>query len=659
MKLLQLTLKNYQGIQSFDIRPMGSSMTISGPNGSGKSTIASSLSWLLTGKSASGEKSYSPKPLDADGHEIHHLVTSAEAVFELDNGEELIISKELSENWKKKKNGPDEFSGNTVAYYINGDPTTETMYKRTLQSYFTPDESMMLTIPSYFAEELDWTDRRRILLQISGGITDADVIAADSSLKDVPAIIAAENTDDASEALIRLQRKEKELRAEKESIIPRIDEAAVAIPDVSALDEKTLLSALEDEREKRSELSERRATLSTDTSLIENRKRIAELEAEYAEKKALYTRQMNALNAEADEAIEKAGSEIRRLKAVIHEKEDELESMERKLKGAVAKRVRLLSEYESLQKERDEVAADSSFETVCPTCHQRLPEDVIRKNEAEHRSMTERRLAEIDEAIGKTKDDGRLVKDDIEKLENSISEYRKALDDAREKLPALEKDYADAEKTIRTPLPFDTTDDAMAIAEKRDAIRRAMRDSDISRSEAEKALDDEIRASDIRSREITEKIQLFRQKEAQEKRIEELKKDAEEISENIVKTAGSIRLLQLFIRKRAEMLDDRISSMFHGVRFRLTEVLINGSIRECCEPIVKARNGWIPYTQASNAERINGGIEIIRVLSDALDKRMPVMIDNAESVIDMETPDGMQLIRLYVKDTISGGLEVA
>lgn len=659
MKLLQLTLKNYQGIKDFDIRPMGKSMTISGPNGSGKSTIASSLSWLLTGKSASGEKSYSPKPLDADGHEIHHLVTSAEAVFELENGEELILSKELSENWKKKKNGPDEFSGNTIAYYINGDPTTETMYKRTLQSYFTPDESMMLTIPSYFAEELDWTDRRRILLQISGGITDADVIATDSSLKDVPAIIAAENTDDASEALIRLQRKEKELRAEKESILPRIDEAAVAIPDVSALDENALLSALENEREKRSELSERRATLSTDTSLIENRKRIAELEAEYAEKKAEYAKEMNALNAEADEAIATAGSEIRRLKAVIHEKEDELESMERKLRGANAKRERLLSEYESLMKERDDVASDSAFETVCPTCHQRLPEDVIRKNEAEHRSMTERRLSEIDGAIETTKADGTRVKEDIEKLESSIAEYRKAIDDAREKIPALEKEYADAEKTIRTPLPFDGTDDAVAIAGKLDAIRRAMRDSDISRSEAEKALDDEIRASDIRSREITEKIQLFRQKEAQEKRIDELNKEAEEISASIVKTAGSIRLLQLFIRKRAEMLDDRISSMFHGVRFRLTEVLINGSIRECCEPIVKARNGWIPYTQASNAERINGGIEIIRVLSAALDKRMPVMIDNAESVIDMETPDRMQLIRLYVKDTISGGLEVA
>ena len=659
MKLLQLTLKNYQGIKDFDIRPMGKSMTISGPNGSGKSTIASSLSWLLTGKSASGEKSYSPKPLDADGHEIHHLVTSAEAVFELENGEELILSKKLSENWKKKKNGPDEFSGNTIAYYINGDPTTETMYKRTLQSYFTPDESMMLTIPSYFAEELDWTDRRRILLQISGGITDADVIAADASLKDVPAIIASENTDDASEALLRLQRKEKELRAEKESILPRIDEAAVAIPDVSALDEHALLSALENERDKRSELSERRATLSTDTSLIENRKRIAELEAEYAEKKAQYTKEMNALNAEADEAIATAGSEIRRLKAVIHEKEDELESMERKLKGSNAKRERLLSEYERLRKEREETAADSAFETVCPTCHQRLPEDVIRKNEAEHRTMTERRLSEIDGAIETTKADGTRVKEDIEKLESSIAEYREAIENAKEKLPDLEKEYADAEKTIRTPLPFDETDEAAAIAEKRDAIRRAMRDSDISRSEAEKALDDEIRASDIRSREITEKIQLFRQKEAQEKRIDELNKEAEEISASIVKTAGSIRLLQLFIRKRAEMLDDRISSMFHGVRFRLTEVLINGSIRECCEPIVKARNGWIPYTQASNAERINGGIEIIRVLSAALDKRMPVMIDNAESVIDMETPDRMQLIRLYVKDTISGGLEVA
>ena len=87
MRLLQLSLTNYQGIPQLVIKPMGRSMTISGPNGSGKSTIASALSWLLTGKSASGEKGYSPKPLDADGNEIHHLTTSAEAVFQVTPGE--------------------------------------------------------------------------------------------------------------------------------------------------------------------------------------------------------------------------------------------------------------------------------------------------------------------------------------------------------------------------------------------------------------------------------------------------------------------------------------------------------------------------------------------------------------------------------------------
>ena len=80
--------------------------------------------------------------------------------------------------------------------------------------------------------------------------------------------------------------------------------------------------------------------------------------------------------------------------------------------------------------------------------------------------------------------------------------------------------------------------------------------------------------------------------------------------------------------------------------------------RECCEPLVRSASGWIPYTQASNAEKIKGGLEIIRMLSGNLGKEMPVIIDNAESVIDYGEEGGMQLIRLYVKDTMTGSLEV-
>ena len=130
---------------------------------------------------------------------------------------------------------------------------------------------------------------------------------------------------------------------------------------------------------------------------------------------------------------------------------------------------------------------------------------------------------------------------------------------------------------------------------------------------------------------------------------------AEEIKETLIE----IKLVQLFIQTRARMLDEKISSMFNGVRFRLTEVLINGSIRECCEPIVKSKNGWMPYTQASTAERIRGGLEIIRVLSNALDKEMPVVIDNAEAVLEFGNMGTMQLIKLYVKDTMSGELEIS
>ena len=660
MRLLQLSLTNYQGIPQLVIKPMGRSMTISGPNGSGKSTIASALSWLLTGKSASGEKGYSPKPLDADGNEIHHLTTSAEAVFQITPGEELIISKELKENWRKK-GGLDEFTGNTICYYINGDPVTEKVYKDTLSTYFTADESMILTIPSYFAEELEWTKRREMLLKISGGITDKDVIASDERLNRIPEILEKAGNADAGDALISLQKKEKTLRAERDKIQPRIDEAMVAMPDVSALDADALNAEAEKESRRRSELSERLAALSSDdTANVQNRKRLSEIEAEFAEKKAAYAASIASANKDAEDRIEA-------LTAALSEKTKEKRAIENELRRASpeydtikAKRDDLLEHYKALQKEKAKLSTDTDdYVTECPYCHQTLPEDVLTHNREEHLAKLAAMREENEKKIASALSVGSAFKERLSELEVMTSELTDKLCTVIRAIDADEAALEEANKHVRNFEPFTATNEAKALLAEADRIRTAMSDASASQAAAENSIRAEIKASEARSAEIVRTISLFTLRDTQEKRIAELQAEGESMAEEIKETLIEIKLVQLFIQTRARMLDEKISSMFNGVRFRLTEVLINGSIRECCEPIVRSKNGWMPYTQASTAERIRGGLEIIRVLSNALVKEMPVVIDNAEAVLEFGNMGTMQLIKLYVKDTMSGELEIS
>ena len=66
--------------------------------------------------------------------------------------------------------------------------------------------------------------------------------------------------------------------------------------------------------------------------------------------------------------------------------------------------------------------------------------------------------------------------------------------------------------------------------------------------------------------------------------------------------------------------------------------------------MIPAADGrMVPYTFANNAARINAGLEIIATLSDHWGIKMPVFIDNAESVTHLTEAD-TQTIRLVVSE---------
>lgn len=111
----------------------------------------------------------------------------AEAQFSTDDGRLVQLRKVFHENYKKKRGAATaEFDGHSIDFYIDGVPVNEKEYTATLLSLCGGAEKMkMLTMPNYFPEEMAWDGRRKILLEICGDVTDADVIAGHPELDEL------------------------------------------------------------------------------------------------------------------------------------------------------------------------------------------------------------------------------------------------------------------------------------------------------------------------------------------------------------------------------------------------------------------------------------------------------------------------------------------
>lgn len=100
-----------------------------------------------------------------------------------------------------------------------------------------------------------------------------------------------------------------------------------------------------------------------------------------------------------------------------------------------------------------------------------------------------------------------------------------------------------------------------------------------------------------------------------------------------------------FTRCKVQLIDDTVSGHFRQVRFKLFHEQVNGGLAECCEVTVKG----VPYASLNNGAKINAGIDIVRTLSEYYGVKVPLFIDNAESVTEIMDAD-TQVICLAVSE---------
>lgn len=643
MRLLRLELQDFQGLRRFALEAGGENCTVYGTNGTGKTIIANAISWLLFDKPYTGEKNYSPKTVDEDGRELHHLDHRATATFLKEDGSQITLARSYHEVWKKKRgSSTEEFSGHVTDAYIDGVPVSAGEYKRTMEAICTPEQAKMLTDPRYFAKTLHWEDRRQTLLEMCGDVTDAEVIGSSPDLAELWTYLRKPGTQDQYYTVQEFQRiaasRKAELNRELTILPARIDETIKSIPDLEGQpDEEILVRRIHTLEGQKMALMTQAASLTEDDQLQALRRRKGDIELKIANGRVAYRNALELKNKAANEAIRDLG------RAVAEADADYIaaENMVLMLTGQIDT---LTREREALLRRHAEVKSRAwEGETTCAACGQPLPEDKIQEARERFNIQRSRELAEINEQGQQC---SRTL---IEGKSAELEQAKAAQEAAREKKTRAEADLEQAKATVTTDPPYEETEEYAALDAERAAVAAQIAGQGSNTQEQKQAVQSEINALSRQIDEAQEARLLHVTARKRRERLAELEKQEKEIAAEYERFDRGVYLCEEFTRAKVSMLDERINSRFKAVRFRLFKQQINGGLQDCCDVLCPTTSGLTPYDSANNAAQINAGIEIAAALGRHWGKTMPMIVDNAESVVDLIETEA-QTIRLVVSE---------
>ena len=127
------------------------------------------------------------------------------------------------------------------------------------------------------------------------------------------------------------------------------------------------------------------------------------------------------------------------------------------------------------------------------------------------------------------------------------------------------------------------------------------------------------------------------------KRIETLRQDAKNAAECLEAVEKMLYLIDEYTRYKTRFVEDSVNSLFRLAKFRLYREQANGGVEDRCDVVYDG----VPYLGLNNGMKINVGIDIINALSRHHGVCVPLFVDNAESVTQLEYA-GTQVIRLVV-----------
>lgn len=632
IKILRMSLENFKCHENLTIDFEGRNTAIYGDNATGKTSIYDALTWLLFGKDSlgNGEKNIEIKPLDAMGAVKDHLsVTAVEAVLSV-NGETLTLRRTLKEVWTTKRGSSEAtYDGNTSEYYVDGVPCKKNAFSDRVNDIVSEETFRMLTSVTYFARDLSWQERRAELFRVAGVMDDDAIMASDERFAGLAASMGRLSVEDYKKKLLAEKRG---FVGAKTEIPARISECMKTIEDVAALDFEAAEAEI-------ARLSAQKDKLDADLFAMEN--------DTATEKKRMELREWNFRM----EALENENAAHRRLQMQsVGQDPDSLLREAAKLENQLSSRRYALKGYERSIEETDKqiaacrerwMAVNGEYFSggVCKACGQTLPVSQTEAAKAAFEASKKERLREIEEAAAARKSSRAQTEEriaelhtEIENLEDNIRELKEKAQAARENAVTVcdLDDYA-KRKTELTEQIRATSAELASLSEDRIEIKGKL----------VRELQGVKRDLDTQ-REILSRESLL---DYTKTRVETLKEDAKKAAESLARIEEMLYLIDEYARYKTHFVEDSINSRFRLAKFRLFREQANGGIEDRCDVTYDG----VPYLGVNNGAKINLGIDIINTLSEAYGVRVPLFVDNAESVTSIEPYDG-QIIRLAVSE---------
>lgn len=642
--LERLTLRNFKGFREFVLDTNGGNVDAFGDNGTGKTTLFDAFIWCLFGKDSANrtEQLFEIKELDSFGNVLQHKLEHQVEAVTLVDGRRKTFRRVYKEKWTQKRGAAhDTFEGHKTDYYVDGVPVQQKEYKEEVAALIQEDLFKLLTSPTFFNEQLDKKERRKVLLEVCGDITDAEVIHSNVALEQLPSILGDLTID---KRIAYVKNRQKSINTELKELPIRISEANRSMPDVSELDEELLQEDIDTLQAQKKAKEEELVLIHSGGAVAAQEKRLREIESGLLDIKSRLQSESLDKAAHKRHEVSQLQNDFDAIRRQVDDKQRRIKQNEFDIENRNQDASRLRKEW---QEENAKVYEGHNHTDNCPTCGQALPFDQLAEAQAKAVAAFNKSKSERIEQISSR---GRAASDQLKQLEQANVRLQEEITMLKEQQASKQEVLRTAElelEEIRSGIQDPAADpEYKKLQEEAEKVKQEIVQLRESAKDAYAKVQQEVFSIQADLINLEQDKAKFAQVTKLQRRIAELEGEEKRLAAEYEQLEGELFLMEEFTKTKVSLLESKINSKFRFTRFKLFNEQINGGLEETC---VATYNG-VPFDGGLNsAARTNVGIDIINALSEHYGFSAPIFIDNAESVTQLLDTDA-QVIRLVVSE---------
>lgn len=631
LTLKKLTLNNFKGKQLLEI-DFSNRTVLSAENGCGKTRVYDAFLWLLTGRDSFDRFNYELMDNTLIYTQDNQYQGGVIGVFDLD-GNEYILERIAKQKWVRNRGSETlTLSGFDYVYKIDGVEVNSGQYEEFVNSIVDKKTFKMITNTRYFTS-LDPKEQRAMLNLIVGGINDSDVEGDYSDIiREMDGTTAEQFKAKISSLKNPIKEQLNKLPNEIkgiESVMPTIEDWTVIETEISLVEKsvKDCDAELLGLGDRVKPFIDKR---NSELSVIEDKKRELknakkDHDNEQMELPNKLATELNNIIAE-NKQIELRNNQSKQNHCNLQNEFNALTSRKAIL---VNKKTVLLNEYSKLNSKVFRV-------DNCSYCGQELPADKLTELQDKFNA---KKLYDINVC----KSEGVSITKEIETIDVRLAELENLIKagykvDAFKETNEVEEKIKSAKSGIN---PFEQTTKYAELATQIKQLEQSITDIPMCDNTA---IIERKKQYIQRLDELKDKLRGKQTIEISLKRIEQLNEEIKKASAELSRLEGLEFKAMELERLKAEIVQERINKLFTTCEFKMFEYSKTGEIKDTCEVYY---NG-VKFSVASNGEQQIIGLEIIKVISDFVGVKVPIWIDNAESITKDIICDS-QTIELYAQ----------